>query len=400
MGLSSGQATQTGSALVSVDTDAPAEPNSYYILHSGTTATILHKGGDIVPKCNPTCGTTTTIDRIGWGGPSTSTTIAFELRIHEGILNDSGLYIRLNTGALALLGQRHVTESPWTGYYYTAFVEPAANNSRRVLFGSFVATDTFNPPTTALAVMDTNSSGAVTSHTGLARVGAASITDVNILVTDVNINAGQFDLNNLGQILYSEQSDTWKVLLRDGSTTTVVAEEGDSVLGESYADFKYARVALNNSGGRAFIAKLTPSDRRTLVVNGLPWITTGDSMPGGLSAYTLTNLGAQGSYPDHLYLSDEGKPFWYAKFNDPNPATNEALMYGNKPIIRKGVTQDDTGRVIKDFGQKFSVNVRSLSDNGKWLLFTARVYGTFESENFEALFLYKLPDHTLPGGPP
>jgi hypothetical protein len=374
IGIFDGAVIDAGFVYKNLGTSAPV--NSDYLIKDNL---VLHRGGDPVPALS---SPNATIDSFSDVGVSNNMNVALLLGLSGvgGGFNDSGVYFRIN-GALRLLAQENITQAPWPGEFYKYFLSIEVNNGRRCVFSCGVGSQ----PSPAIVVMDVDSGGTVTNSIGLSRISGA--------VSDLNTGNGQFDLNGSNQVLFAEREGIWKLYLGDGVQRNVVAAEGDPMSGEVYGSFKNVRLALNNVGGNAFIATLSPSGDTVLVVNGIPFIKKNDPMPmPSLSGFQLTSLGSQGAYPDRLYLSDEGLPMWYGKFSDPDTTKNEALFYGNRILVRKGVTKDNQGQTIKDFGQKFSVNVRSMSRNGRFVLFTAR---TIQSPLYEAVYLLDL-DSTVP----
>ncbi|MEL6428662.1 MAG: hypothetical protein AAFU73_22450 [Planctomycetota bacterium] len=156
--------------------------------------------------------------------------------------------------------------------------------------------------------------------------------------------------------------------LDDGTTFTKIAQEGDPspVAGRAWENFLLSEVALADGGHIAFSGQLDgDSASDTLIVrNGAKFVQEGDSLTA-IAPFALTGFGS-----GPLDLARTGQLAWFGDWDDPDTSRDTGIFVDDELVVQEGVTTVGGIAVAALSGIPDGY---SLSPNGRWLIFEARL---------------------------
>lgn len=180
-------------------------------------------------------------------------------------------------------------------------------------------------------------------------------------------------------------TDDGLVVKSDGTTMTILAQEGQAVPGvpgRNWGSVFDASLDMNNAGDWVIIGDVdgATTDDLMIIRNGTDVIgregSTLPSIPGG---FALTSFGSGAVLIDHT-----GDVVWFGDWADPDTTKDTGIFMNGQLIVQEGVTKIGASTITSISGVQDNL---AMSDDGRWIMFEGVLDGTIEGA-----FIIEVPE--------
>lgn len=297
--------------------------------------------------------------------------------------DDSGVYF--NSALVIQEGTASTAPDFTPGTPYIGWFETRLNDNNQILMMSSVD-DAAIPSSVdrALVVATVDANGALVTEKLIVKEGDQLLGQG---LAEMGTGPHSIAFNNQGQALFVADLDgattsDGALILSDGDTTTVIAQEGTAsgIDGRNWGSLSTSTVvALNDNGdwaARATLAGDTTSD--TVIVRNGAVVAQEGSGHADIGGFVFTSFGTGA-----IAMDNAGNVLYYGDWDDPNTDIDTGLFLNDQLIVQEGVTMIDG--VILDTIASVQDNF-AISNNGRWIVFEGTLVG-----GIDGVFMINIP---------